>query len=138
MENLIHQLPALNAYAVVASAAVMIAVGSIWYSPFLFGKAWVRHTGIRPNDIRPAEMRRNYLIGAIVALLTAYLLGAMALHIGHSRTLFCGAGFVWLFVMFEQLSGFLWRRDPFALFLLQAFRSLFSLMAGALVFYLWG
>jgi len=32
----------------------------------------------------------------------------------------------------------MWEKQPFALFLLQAFRSLFSLLAGAAVFFFWG
>lgn len=116
----------------------IIVVGSVWYSHALFGKAWSRHTGIRASDIRPAEIKRGYLFGSLVAFATAYLLGVVAVHAnGNPFALFGSAIFVWLFVMLEITQGFIWRREPFALFLLQSFRSLFSLLAAALVFFVW-
>jgi hypothetical protein len=137
MEPVPTTLPEVQFLPVIISAVVMMLVGSLWYSSFLFGKAWVRHTGIRATDIRPSETRRGYIVSVFTCLLSAYLLGIIAAHVGQSRTLFCGVALIWLFVMVEQLNGFLWRRDPLALFLLQAFRSLFALLAGALVFYFW-
>ena len=125
--------------ATLVSAVVMMLVGALWYSSFLFGRAWMRLSGIRPSDIRPDEARRGYVFAIIFSLLTAYLLGLVATHAGGSAfALFAAVAMIWLFILAELANGFVWEKQPFALFLLQAFRSLFALIAGAAVFFFWG
>lgn len=138
MEHYWATLSNVSPVAVVLSAVAMMLVGAFWYSHFLFGKAWMRLSGIRPSDIRPEEARRGYIFSILFSLLTAYLLGVCAAHAnGSHHALYGAVGFVWLFILAEQANGFLWEKQPFALFLLQAFRSLFSLLAGATVFLFW-
>ena len=137
-ETATYTWPVVDILPVLVSAFAMLVVSSFWYSQALFGKAWRRHTGIRPGDIKPGDARRGHIYSGIVAIITAYLLGLSAAHSGDTPMLFYGVVFVWLFVVLEQFNSIVWRRDPFALFLLQAFRSLATLVAGALVFYFWG
>ena len=125
--------------ATLVSAVVMMLVGALWYSSMLFGRAWMQLSGIRASDIRPAEAARGYIFAALFALLTAYLLGVVAAHTStHPMALFSSVIAIWLFILAELANGFMWEKQPFALFLLQAFRSLFSLLAGAAVFFFWG
>ena len=139
MEPYLETLGNVSPLAVMISAVAMMAVGSFWYSTFLFGKAWARLSGIRMSDIRPEDARRGYVFATFFSLLTAYLLGVAATHAGgSSHALYGAVGMIWLFIMAEQANGFVWEKQPFALFLLQAFRSLFSLLAGATVFLFWG
>jgi hypothetical protein len=138
MEHYWNTLADVSPLAVILSAVVMMVVGSLWYSSFFFGKTWMRLSGIRMSDIRPDEARRGYVFATFFALLIAYLLGVVAAHAGgNMHALYGGVGLIWLFVMAEQANGFVWEKQPFALFLLQAFRSLFSLLAGATVFLFW-
>lgn len=138
MEHYWDTLFNVSPVATVLSAVAMMVVGSLWYSHFLFGKAWTQLSGIRASDIRPEEARRGYLFATFFSLLTAYLLGVVAAHAGdNAHALYGGVGLIWLFIMAEQANGFVWEKQPFALFLLQAFRSLFSLLAGASVFLFW-
>lgn len=37
--------------AVLVSAILAMAVGSIWYSPLLFGKHWMRAAGLKESDL---------------------------------------------------------------------------------------
>ena len=125
--------------ATVASALVMLLVGALWYSPFLFGRAWRQLSGIRPGDIRPQEARIGYVVAIIFTLLTAYMIGLVATHAGGKIFALLAAVFmIWLFILAELAHGFIRQKQPFALFLLQAFRSLFALLAGAAVFFFWG
>ena len=138
MENYTDALTNVSPYATLLSAIAMMFVGSMWYSSFFFGKAWARLSGIRMGDIRPDEARRGYLFATFFSLLVAYLLGIVAAHAGaNAHALYGAVGMIWLFIMAEQANGFIWEKQPFALFLLQAFRSLFSLLAGASVFLFW-
>lgn len=131
-------IDALNPLAVGVATLAMLVVSSVWLSPMLFGKAWGRLSGIRPGDIRPADARRNFFVSLITSVAASALLGLVAMHAGDNRVmLFSGVGFIWLFMMLEQLTHTIWERRPFALFLLQTFRSLATLMAAAAVFFFW-
>ena len=137
MDYLSH-LYELNPLETGLAALVMVVLGALWYSPLMFGKSWTRLSGVRPGDIRPRDARRNTITGVITSLIAAILLGAIALHAGERAVmLYAGVGFIWLFVMLEQMNHMSWERQPFSLFLLHAFRSLAVLMAGASVFYFW-
>ena len=138
MEIITHSLATLNPFAVLASAATILIVGTLWFSQTFFGRAWIRLSGIRPGDRRPVDQRRGLIVGALTALITACLLGLIAQHGEHQpHNVAMMVGFIWLFIMLTQLNAFVWRHEPFALFLLVTTRSLAMLMAGGLVFCLW-
>jgi len=44
----------INLLAVVAAAIAVMAVGALWYTPFLFGKSWMRAMKKKPEDLTDA------------------------------------------------------------------------------------
>jgi hypothetical protein len=40
----------VNELAVVVASVLSVAVGSIWYSPLMFGTAWIKSLGLTPAD----------------------------------------------------------------------------------------
>jgi hypothetical protein len=134
--EILEPVTLLNPLATAAAALAVLVAGMLWTSPFLFGKSWVRLSGIRPGDVRPEHQRLNSIVAVFVAIATAVLLGLLASHV-RDTPLFYAAGFIWLFVMLTQLNAFVRRREPFALFLLATTRSLAMLMVGAAVFFFW-
>ena len=123
---------------ILVAGAVMFAVSALWISPLLFGRSWMRLSGFRIGDLRPAMVKRNAIGGFLLSVIAAALLGLLAQPItAHSRDFFYAGGFIWLFIVLVQMNHMLWERQPFALFLLHTLRSLASLMAGCAVFYFW-
>ncbi len=138
MDKLIETLASLDPLAVLASAVTITLIGIIWYSQPLFGRAFIRLSGIRPGDLRPEHIRRTTIVSFVSAIFYAIMLGIVAKHSYNNGAMIAAAIlFIWLFIMLTQLNGFLFRREPFALFLLTTLRSLITLMAGGLVFTLW-
>ena len=45
MFELVHE------FAVLGTAFFMMALATVWYSPMLFGRAWMRETGISQEDV---------------------------------------------------------------------------------------
>lgn len=138
MDAYSHALTNISLLGWLLSTLAIILVGSLWYSSLMFGKAWMRHTSIRPHDIHPSEVRRSYIMAFVSALFTAYLLGIVTAHATSIFALVASIGFIWLFVMFEQLNSFIWERAAFALFVMHAARSLVALLAGAFAHFLIG
>jgi hypothetical protein len=65
---------------VLLAAVATFAVGMLWYSPLVFGKAWMRLNGYTPE--RMVEMRRKvgraYLVSFIAYLVLAFGLDSVA------------------------------------------------------------
>jgi len=64
----------LNWLAVVVAAVVWFALGAVWYTPKVFGAAWMRSIGWEPSPDDPKPGASMY-----VAPLLAYLVGSVAL-----------------------------------------------------------
>ena len=84
-------MPEINLFAVVAAAISAFVLGGLWYSPFLFGKAWQREAGVTDEMMkngRPAVI----FGGAFVLTLIASFVFAMFLGPKPSLGFAVGAG----------------------------------------------
>jgi hypothetical protein len=135
MEHYLETFSRVPLFGVLAAAIAMIVASGLWYSPMLFGRASARLSSARLGD---KHARSSYAYAIVTALFTAYLLGVVSAHTNaHPHAVYGCVFALWLFVMLEQANGFIWNREPFALFLIHAFRSLFCLAVGAGIFLLW-
>ncbi len=103
--------------AVLAAAVLSFVIGGLWYSPILFGKAWMREAGISEERAREAKMGMVFGCAALASLVMAFNLAAF---IGPKASLqfglFAGfaTGFGWVAMalgviyLFEQRSLRLW------------------------------
>ncbi|OGE31658.1 hypothetical protein A2631_00735 [Candidatus Daviesbacteria bacterium RIFCSPHIGHO2_01_FULL_44_29] len=66
----------INYIAVLAAAVVSMGVGFLWYSPTLFGKAWMKLMGYTQEDLAKAkkEMGKLYALSFVATLVMAYVL----------------------------------------------------------------
>lgn len=52
MEVLLDHISTLNWLAVVVATLLAFAVGAVWYTPALFGKAWMKSIGLKESDTK--------------------------------------------------------------------------------------
>ncbi len=92
----------INYLAVIAAALVNMVIGSVWYSPALFAKQWVKLTGRKMEDMKGSGS--GYTIAAVGALVQSWIL-AHFLHYAGATTVSKGAmiGF-WLWVGFVAVT----------------------------------
>ena len=120
--------------------------GWFWYSPFLFGKQWMKLMNISPKDVQKAKkkgsqenknMMMSMAAGFIATLITAYVL---SMFIGLSTDMMDGLSlgfYAWLgFIAPVMLGMVLWERKPFALYAINVGWQLVSvlLMSAIIVF----
>lgn len=62
----------MNYWAILVSAVAYMALGALWYSPILFGKAWMKGIGKTKEQVNADFSPVNYPVAFIAGLLSAY------------------------------------------------------------------
>lgn len=70
---------AVNFWAVATAAISAFLLGGVWYSPLLFGKAWMRQAGLSEEALRKGNpaltFGLSFLLSLVGALVFALFLG---------------------------------------------------------------
>lgn len=131
----------VNLVAVLVAAIATMIVGSIWYGP-LFGKTWMRLSGMTKDDQKKMKMTamRAMIMGFVVALITAYIIGVIV-GLANASTIGKGAmvGFwVWLGIGMPIHAGvYLWEGKPLNLFILNTIQYLITIVISASILAIW-
>ena len=129
----------INYLTVLVAAILNMAVGALWYSPTLFGKAWMELVGFKPEDAqkRTAGMQRAYSLTFVASFVMAY---ALARVLWYAKVTTVGGGVLigllaWIgFVATPHGSNYLFEGKPFRLFTINTGYSLVALVImGALL-----
>jgi hypothetical protein len=70
-------VPEINYFAVIAATLSTMIVGSIWYTPKVFGNYWMRAANVTPSG-RASDAVRPIVITVIVSFITAWVLAGAA------------------------------------------------------------
>ncbi len=134
----------VNFWAILVAAVVAFIVGSIWYSPVLFGKEWMALTGMSEKEIAAAKskggMWKPYLaqfVGTLVSFIVLGFIVAAASGVTAADGAFMGF-LVWLgFGATFALGSFLWEKKPMKLLVIQGAYSLLTLVIGGAIIGVW-
>jgi Protein of unknown function (DUF1761) len=107
--------------SVLIATIIYMAIGFLWYSPFLFKKQWLKY--FKPNiknmkmDLKTFIFSSTsaFVLCAIFSLLIGFLEVNTALD-----GLFVGFGIWFGFVATTQLSAVIWKKEAFGLFLIDS------------------
>jgi len=123
----------LNYIAVAVAALAAFVIGGAWYSPLLFGRIWMRETGLQDEALRKRNMGvvlgTSFVLCLIIAFnLAAFLAGPPNLAWGLTAGALAGVGWV------ATATGitYLFEARSFRLFLIDAgyHAVTFTLMGG--------
>ncbi len=131
----------INYLAVIVAGLAAWAVGSLWYSPVLFGKTWQKEVGLSDDDIKGANMALIFGTSALMMIIMAFgvapIVAAhsddMAWHHGMFHGLMAGL----FFVATSIAINYLYQRKSFKLFLIDAVYQVLILVIAGLVLGLW-
>ena len=122
----------INFWAVLVAAISAFAVGSVWYSPILFGNVWMRENGFSEEEIKNSNPTKSYIIAFILTVIIAVNLAAFLGDATITWGLAAGAlaGIGWVAAAIGIL--YLFEEKSFKLFLINAgyMAVIFILMGG--------
>ena len=123
----------MNLLAVLIAGIAYFVLGIIWYSEMLFGKPWMKLTGVK--EMKPTPI--NMVVGLVISIIPAYVLAGLIDMMG-TVTLMSGllAGLMaWIgFVGTLSLAPALWEKKSLNLYLLNNAYNLISfLLMGAII-----
>ncbi len=131
----------INYLAVLAAAVASMVLGMLWYGP-LFGKLWMKLSGITPQSMKKMKLtpKAAMTMGFIGTLVTAYVLSHFVDLL--SVTTWSGAAqfafWAWLgLVAPVQLGAYLWEGKPFKLFVLNTAYNLVVLIVMTGILAVW-
>ncbi len=130
----------INPWAVLGSAALGMAIGMLWYSPILFGKLWIRLSGVPESAMEQVKkgggMAKTYLGAFLNYLAMSFGLAFFLDRVGAYDVVegLSVAAVLWLgFAATVLFSSVLWERRPLALFLINAGHYLVFLASASVV-----
>jgi sterol desaturase/sphingolipid hydroxylase (fatty acid hydroxylase superfamily) len=119
-------------FGILLAAALYMFIGYAWYSKWLFGKQWMKLSGITEEKMRKNKMAPVY--GFINAIVLAFFLAISCSLLG-ATTVSDGmlvGGLAWLgFSMTTKISRVIWVGEPLALFFMEAGVTFISYVAMA-------
>jgi len=122
--SLMVQNVVVNYWAVLLAAIVSMVIGFLWYSPWLFGKTWMKLSGLTDQKLKAMKqkgMTTAYVLMFIGSLVSSLIL-AYIIAYAEVTTVLGGAAIglmTWLgFVATTSLGMVLWEGKPVGLYLL--------------------
>lgn len=104
----------INLLAVLVATVVNMVLGMIWYSPKLFGKAWMKLTGMTDEKAKKG-MKKGFALGVLASFLKVYFL-AVVLMVIDPLTIYeaeaFGALLVLALLLPGELDGVAWEQRP--------------------------
>lgn len=127
-------LSSLNLLAILVAALISFVIGGLWYSPILFGKAWMEENGLTEQDTQGNMgliFGTTFVLSLIIAFNLAAFLGPDASFVW-GLTAGALAGIGWVAAAIGIL--YLFERKSMRLFLINAgyHAVTFTIMGGIL------
>jgi hypothetical protein len=128
----------LNWLAIIVAAVSAFGLGSLWYSPLMFAKRWMKESGVTEESAKNANMIKLFGLAFLLSLIASFFL-AMFIGAGAGAGFGALAGFMaglgWVFT-FMGIS-YLFEQKTMAHFLINSLYSVTSLTIMGFVIGIW-
>jgi len=73
----------INLLVTSLAALVPIVLGSLWYNPKVFGRAWIKATGLAEEELRNANMVKVFGLTLLFSFMLSVFLNMIVIHQFH-------------------------------------------------------
>ncbi|WP_319804226.1 DUF1761 domain-containing protein [Chryseobacterium kimseyorum] len=70
----------INFLAILFAALIPLVTGFVWYNPKVFGKAWMRESGLTEEKMKSANMGMVFIVSIILSVLIGFFLQMVTIH----------------------------------------------------------
>ena len=113
----------MNLLAIIAGAVSSMVVGTLWYSPMMFAKPWMKLVGASESSMRGANMGKFFGTMFVISLVEAYVvfnfeksLSVISMHQALQLVFWAWLGFTAMTMAANYVAG----KKPRNLFLIDA------------------
>lgn len=127
----------VNLTAVLVAAVASMVVGFSWYSNAVFGRRWIKLTGLSGEKMAGSKMFKTFGLTFLLTLVMGYML-SIFIHYAGAKTLILGAKtglWVWIgFLVPMTLTNALFSKKSMELYAVESGSHLASLLViGAII-----
>jgi len=126
----------LNWLSIVISTVFSMVLGFLWYTPILFGKAWMNLSGLKEEEIQAKDSMKGYLISLVGSFIGVTALAVIIKWQGYGlmEGFLSGAFFSFAFIVTSYFSNDAFERRPVALTIINAgYRFVYFAICGAVL-----
>lgn len=130
----------VNYLAVIVCLVIHMALGSLWYSKFLFQDAWLKLSKINTSQMNKDGMGKSVLIATVAGFILIFMLtqSIKAPQINTAIEAVEMTFWLWLgFIATVMLGTVLWEGKPWRLYLINSAYYLASMIISSLIIYFW-
>lgn len=130
----------VNIVAVVVSTIAMMGLGFTWYSPKVFGTAWMGLVGMTEETMKNADMQKSMGIGFLATLINAYFVALILAIVGTGtvKEAIVLVTILWLATALPgELHGVAWEQRPMKLLSINAGFTLVGYVVAAVILQSW-
>ncbi|WP_235297760.1 DUF1761 domain-containing protein [Portibacter marinus] len=131
----------INYLAVIAGGIAAWAIGSLWYSPILFGKAWQKEVGMTDEDIQGSNMALIFGTSLVLMIIMAFGIAPIVASHGEDMPwhhgMFHGLMVGIFFIATSIGINYLYQRKSIKLFLIDAVYQVLIVVVAGLILGLW-
>lgn len=134
------QVSFFNIWAILVCLISNMVIGALWYSPLLFGNAWLKLVGKKQEDISKEEGNKAMLLSMIPAVFLALFMALILAFVNASSiidAIIIGSIVSAGFILMSAIHLVLFEGRSFKLALLNAGYSFLSLNVAAIILTLW-
>ena len=125
--------------AVLAASVLNMIIGSLWYSPMLFGSIWMQSVNISKEDIQQADMKKAFTSGFLNNLLMVYFLGLLIALVGPGgvdELITMILVTVMATVIPDEFSGMIWEHRPMDMLVVNGGYSTVTMLTSGILLYM--
>ena len=78
----------MNIFAILVAALVPMIIGFIWYNPKVFGKAWIKASGLDEEKMKSANLILIFSLTYVFSFILAFIMQFLVVHQAHVTSLF--------------------------------------------------
>jgi len=130
----------VNAYAIFAAAILCMIIGFVWYMPSVFGKVWMKESGITKKSMSGSAAKTAFAKSFVATLVMVYILSqleSLALVAGVAEGASMGV-LVWLgFVATTLVNSVLFEGKSWTLYFINSGYQLVCLLLAGIILAVW-